>query len=122
MKFEKVQSCVEFLALQCGPRYCSVNQLQRARKTYSMKRSLRPAKKRILVALLGMCVVSSSYIPGLASQTQTVTPPATVQSVSTPSPNAVAPPVTTTPSGPNKPQDVWWFSPFWPVYFDYYCY
>ena len=88
-----------------------------------MKRIARPAKKKILVALLGACVVASSYSTSFASQSQPTTAKAAVQSgTSTPSTAVLGPPVTTTPSGPAEPQNIWWFSPFWPIYFYYYCY
>ena len=89
-----------------------------------MKAISKPTKKKILVALLGMCVVSSSYSPALASQSQTAA--AVVQSGSARSADPQSPAGTTTAlvqSGQTmSPKGLWWWSPFWPFFYYYYCY
>ena len=81
-----------------------------------MKVKNKPVRRRIVVALLGMCLAVSSYTicTSEASTTQEQVTPAVQSAAGT----------TTVQSAPGGPQSqlVPFWNPFWPFYYTYYSY
>ena len=81
-----------------------------------MKVTKKPVRRKIVVALLGMCLAVSSYTipPSEASATQEQVTPAVQSAAGT----------TTVQSAPGNPQSqiVPFWNPFWPFYYSYYSY